>query len=88
MNIVSFDLEEWYQLVHRHLTGELLPARETILRQMDVVLDVLDKNNTKATFFVLGLVAERFPSLIRNLAAQGHEIACHGYSHWRTTTAA
>jgi polysaccharide deacetylase family protein (PEP-CTERM system associated) len=83
MNVVSFDLEEWYQLAHRHLTGEILPARETILRQMDSVLDVLDKNNTKATFFVLGLVAERFPSLIRNLAAQGHEIACHGYSHWR-----
>ncbi len=77
MNILSFDLEDWYQLVHRSVTGELLPARETILRQMGVVADVLDKGNTKATFFVLALVAERFPSLVRDLAARGHEIACH-----------
>lgn len=83
MNILSFDLEDWYQLVHRSVTGELLPARETILRQMGVVADVLDKGNTKATFFVLALVAERFPSLVRDLAARGHEIACHGYAHWR-----
>src|SRR5207249_3928056 len=83
MNILSFDLEDWYQLAHRHVTGELLPARETILRQMRVVLDVLDRNNTKATFFVLALVAERFPSLVRDLVAQGHEVACHGYAHWR-----
>jgi polysaccharide deacetylase family protein (PEP-CTERM system associated) len=83
MNILSFDLEDWYQLVHRHVTGDLLPARETILRQMGVVVDILDRKNTKATFFVLALVAERFPSLVRDLAARGHEIACHGYAHWR-----
>jgi polysaccharide deacetylase family protein (PEP-CTERM system associated) len=83
MNVVSFDLEDWYQLVHRRVTGDLLPARETILRQMGAVADVLDKSSTKATFFVLALVAEQFPSLVRDLAKQGHEIACHGYAHWR-----
>jgi polysaccharide deacetylase family protein (PEP-CTERM system associated) len=45
------------------------------------VLDLLDRNAAKGTFFILGWVAERAPSLIREIAARGHEIASHGYAH-------
>lgn len=83
MNILSFDLEDWYQLVHRRITGDLPPVRSSLVRQMSVITDILAKTNTKATFFVLGTVAEQFPRLIQDLAACGHEIACHGYGHWR-----
>ena len=81
MNVLSFDLEDWYQLANRRITGALIPARDTILRQVDALLAILSESDCKATFFVLGLVAERYPELVRDLAADGHEIASHGYSH-------
>jgi polysaccharide deacetylase family protein (PEP-CTERM system associated) len=45
------------------------------------LLDIFDQQNCKATFFVLGWVAERCPRLVRDIAARNHEIACHGFSH-------
>lgn len=45
------------------------------------LLDMFDEYDAKATFFVLGWVAERENALIREIANRGHEIACHGYSH-------
>ena len=54
-------------------------------RRVDVnthrLLDLFDEVQIKATFFVLGWVAEREPQLIKDIAARGHEIACHGFSH-------
>ncbi|MGB5715693.1 MAG: polysaccharide deacetylase family protein, partial [Gammaproteobacteria bacterium] len=45
------------------------------------LLDLFDEYDVKATFFVLGWVADRVRGLINELAARGHEVACHGYSH-------
>jgi polysaccharide deacetylase family protein (PEP-CTERM system associated) len=45
------------------------------------VLDLLEVKNVRATFFILGWVAERCPCLVREIARNGHEIACHGYGH-------
>ena len=45
------------------------------------LLDLFDENGVKATFFVLGWVAERVPELVKDIAGRGHEVACHGYSH-------
>jgi len=45
------------------------------------LLDLFERHRTLATFFVLGWVAERYPALVREIAARGHEVACHGYSH-------
>src|SRR5256885_14283917 len=44
-------------------------------------LDLLDRNNTKATFFVLGWIAEQNPGLIREIARRGHEVASRGFYH-------
>jgi len=49
------------------------------------ILDVLAKFETKATFFTLGWVAERYPQLINRIISEGHELACHGYEHIRVT---
>jgi polysaccharide deacetylase family protein (PEP-CTERM system associated) len=46
-----------------------------------VLFDLLARHNTRATFFFLGWVVERFPELVREARSAGHEIACHGYSH-------
>jgi len=81
INILGIDLEDWYQLAHRRVTGELLPARDAVLRQLDIVLETLAETSTRATFFTLGMVAEQFPQVVKRVAAAGHEVACHGYRH-------
>ena len=57
-----------------HYTG-------TLERQLPLLLDVLDEHKVKATFFVLGWVAKRYPALIRECQRRGHELASHGYAH-------
>jgi polysaccharide deacetylase family protein (PEP-CTERM system associated) len=52
-----------------------------VARNTDVLLDVFDRAGVRATFFVLGWVADRFPALVRRIADLGHEVASHGYSH-------
>jgi polysaccharide deacetylase family protein (PEP-CTERM system associated) len=52
----------------------------------DRLLEILAGVDTRATFFVLGWVAERFPGLAGKIAAAGHEVACHGYAHRRVST--
>jgi len=47
----------------------------------DILLELFRRKNIKATFFVLGWVAEHYPNIVRKIVAQGHELASHGYSH-------
>ncbi len=50
-------------------------------RNTHQLLDLFDRHDIKATFFVLGWVADRVAGLISEIASRGHEVACHGYSH-------
>lgn len=52
-------------------------------RCVDRILDMLDRYGVKATFFVPGLTAERYPDVIMRIAEAGHEIGHHGYAHER-----
>jgi polysaccharide deacetylase family protein (PEP-CTERM system associated) len=54
-------------------------------RNVDAILAILEEHNARATYFVLGWVAERYPQLVRRIADQGHEVASHGYAHKRAT---
>jgi polysaccharide deacetylase family protein (PEP-CTERM system associated) len=81
-NILSIDLEEWDQLAYRRFTGEFPPPSRDIFRQVDSLLEVLDGAEVRATFFVLGHLAERHPELVKRLASRGHEIASHGHGHF------
>ncbi|MBM3239774.1 DUF3473 domain-containing protein [Candidatus Poribacteria bacterium] len=77
INALTFDVEDWYQS-----TVDInAPIRDVVLRQTVKVLEILADAKTHATFFVLGLVAEKFPDLITRIAKEGHEIATHGYKH-------
>ena len=80
-NILTIDLEDWHSLVQRRLTGILPFPSKNVFRQVDSLLSILDQHQTKATFFVLGTLAESHPALVKQIAEQGHEIASHGYSH-------
>ncbi|MCZ6500475.1 MAG: DUF3473 domain-containing protein, partial [Gammaproteobacteria bacterium] len=83
-NAFSVDVEDYfhvsaYSRVIARRDWDSFPSRvEANTRAM---MEVLAEADVKGTFFVLGWVAERYPGLVSEIAAQGHEIACHGYSH-------
>jgi len=84
MLLLSIDFEDWHQLVHRRLGRSDWDRRGPALeRQTDVLLTLLDELGVKATFFVLGMTAHRYPDVVRTIAARGHEIASHGHAHER-----
>lgn len=83
-HVLSFDVEEHFQVaafwsVARRREWDQLTSR--VERNTRKIADLLSEHSTKATFFVLGWVAERHPDLVKDLAQQGHEIASHGYGH-------
>jgi polysaccharide deacetylase family protein (PEP-CTERM system associated) len=84
LNALSVDLEEYFQvsnfagLIERS-RWESLPSR--VRDSTRRLLDAAEATGNRATFFVLGWLAERHPDLVREIAARGHEIACHGYGH-------
>jgi|GEM_PF-613760 len=84
VNALSFDVEDYYQVsgfsdVVSRAEWERFPSRvEGNTRRL---LDLLEENDVRATFFVLGWVARRNRTLVETIAERGHEVACHGYSH-------
>ena len=54
-------------------------------RNVDRVLSMLDDADVNATFFTLGWIAERYPSMVRRIVSGGHELASHGYRHERAS---
>lgn len=81
MNILTIDLEDWYQAIDSIAFNTWGIYEDRILEATGKILDILSENQTVATFFVLGYVAEKYPSLIRKIHREGHEIACHSYGH-------
>lgn len=83
-NIISVDVEEYFHPseVQRWVDKsqwEALPSR--VERSTRRVLELMSRRGALGTFFILGWVAEHFPGLVREIAAAGHEIGCHGYAH-------
>jgi len=84
LNALTFDIEEYFQVenfsgVIPRSNWEKLNSRLFI--GLEIILAILEENNVKATFFVLGWVAERHKDLIKTIHDAGHEIASHGYEH-------
>ncbi|HAM36530.1 MAG TPA: hypothetical protein DEB40_14455 [Elusimicrobia bacterium] len=80
-NVLSVDVEEWYQTVLFDPGNVDLSLKTDLPRDVERILSMLAAFKAKATFFVLGCVAEKYPGLVESIASQGHEIASHGYSH-------
>ncbi|RLC37332.1 MAG: polysaccharide deacetylase [Candidatus Nealsonbacteria bacterium] len=80
INALSFDLEYWWC---NEFLKEYLPKNKKglIIESLNPVLSLLNKYNIKATFFVLGKVAEEYPQIIEKIHQRGHEIGSHCYSH-------
>jgi polysaccharide deacetylase family protein (PEP-CTERM system associated) len=79
-NALTIDFEDWYQgleIPHTEWAGyedRVVPAGRRLL-------SILEEAGTRATFFILGYVAEQHPEIVREIEAAGHEIGTHGYSH-------
>ena len=86
---LTVDVEDYFQVgafetVIERSQWDHLPHR--VVENTGKVLDIFAEFGLKGTFFVLGWVAERYPTLVRRIAEEGHEVACHGYGHQRITT--
>src|SRR5690554_6661886 len=80
MNILTFDIEEWYVYQQYPKGGKdyYLPIIDEYLEKL---LLLLKEKNVKAMFFCLGKVAEEYPYVIRKIVEYGHEIGCHSHTH-------
>lgn len=88
VNAMTVDVEDYFQVsaFEKCIPREdwpRWPARVDANTRR--ILELFARHETHATFFVLGCVAERFPVLVREIAAAGHEIASHGFGHERLT---
>lgn len=87
-NALTIDVEDYFQVsaLAPHFPRsqwETVPCR--VEANVERILELLARYDTVATFFTLGWIAERYPGLVRRIAAVGHEIASHGYGHERAS---
>ncbi len=85
-HILSFDIEDWFHLVGIDAVSDsakwpTLPS--LVVEYTRRIVDLVSNTGVRATFFILGWVAERHPQLVRIISAAGHEIATHSYWHRR-----
>ena len=84
INALSFDVEDYFQVsnfekVVREEDWSTYESR--VERNVETILGILDRLGVKATFFVLGWIAEHHPQIVKTIAVCGHELASHGYRH-------
>lgn len=76
----TIDLEDWYHGIELPLSDWSNKERRVDIGT-NTILDLLNKHNTKATFFTLGWIANEHPDLVKKVVAAGHELACHSHVH-------
>ena len=79
MNILTFDIEEWY--IEKAFKGDRFERYAKFDAYLDSLLKLLEETSKKATFFCVGKMATEFPEVLRKIAEQGHEIGCHSNVH-------
>ncbi len=87
-NALTIDVEDYFQVsaFAPHIPRSDWAICECrVERNVDRILAMLDDHQTKATFFTLGWIAERYPEVIKRIVSGGHELASHGYGHERAS---
>jgi polysaccharide deacetylase family protein (PEP-CTERM system associated) len=84
MKILTFDVEDWFHILDNMETKGVdqwknFPSR--IDAGVERLLDFCDQSNIKATFFILGWIAESAPEIVAEISRRGHEVGCHSYTH-------
>ncbi len=89
VNVLTIDVEEYFHVANfESVIGieQWEHCDSRVERSTDFILDLLDEENVKATFFILGWVADRHRLMVRRIHSRGHEVASHGYLHRRIYT--
>ena len=81
--LLSFDTEEFDVPREHDVPFSLEEGMKVSIEGITTILDILQKNEVKATFFCTGNFAENAPSIIKRIVDEGHEVACHGVDHWQ-----
>ncbi len=87
-NALTIDVEDYFQVsaFAPYIRRDEWDARECrVEANVERILAMLERHGTRATFFTLGWVAERYPQLVRRIVDGGHELASHGYGHERAS---
>lgn len=88
INAFTIDVEDYFQVsaFSPYINRNEWDSRECrIERNIDRILQILNTSGTKATFFTLGWIAQRYPQMVKNIVQEGHELASHGYGHERVS---
>ena len=83
-NYLTIDVEDYFQVSAFEdiiNPGDWDTMEQRVVRNTEKVLELLARHNTKATFFIVGWIADRFPQLVQTIHNQGHPIGCHSYWH-------
>ncbi len=87
-NAMTIDVEDYFQVsaLAPYIGRADWDTRECrVERNVSLILQMLDEAGVKATFFTLGWIAQRYPGVVQDIVAQGHEMASHGYGHERAS---
>ena len=78
---ITIDVEDGLNILMKDHFNISIPPTDRVVKNVDILLDLFLKHDTRATFFILGEIADAFPGLIRKIDSCGHEIGVHGYIH-------
>ena len=81
MNILTFDIEDWYNHDDYSRDFEWEKHEVRVYEGTEKILSAMEERNLKGTFFCVGWLAEHHPSLIKQIAEAGHQMGCHAYQH-------
>jgi polysaccharide deacetylase family protein (PEP-CTERM system associated) len=81
LNALTIDVEDGWLIFARDFLSKNICPTEMLVEEVERVLEILSYKNVKATFFVAGNVAEKFPSLVKSIVKNKHELGIHGFSH-------
>lgn len=79
MNILTFDIEEWY--IEKTFYGERSEYYKQYDHYLGEILDLLDECHLSATFFCVGQLGVQFPDVVKRIAERGHDVGCHSNVH-------
>ena len=78
---ITFDIEEWCHANFNSLKEIPKTTENDLDKEVDIMIDMCEEHNMKSTCFILGVVAEKYPQIVKKIYNAGHEVASHGYDH-------
>lgn len=84
MRILTFDIEDWFHFLELPSTStenQWVKFDSRVENNTRRILEILSANDQKATFFVIGWIAEKYPQLVKTIQSEGHQLGLHSYGH-------